>query len=205
MARKTFISYKYSEATGVRDRIIEALGEDAQFYKGETADSPDMTDNKADSIKESLKTMIFDTSTTIVVISPNMIQSKWIDWEIEYSLKEITRGDRTSRANGIVGVIAKQNGSYDWMVTYTNRTDDCSPSRSFKEDLLYKLITANRFNKKNPVHSCETCKTYDSLKDSYISLIDEDVFLNDPTKYIENAYQKSETIHDFNITKERIY
>ena len=36
-----------------------------------------------------------------------MKQSNWIDWEIEYSLKEITREDRTSRSNGIVGVIQK--------------------------------------------------------------------------------------------------
>lgn len=34
MARKTFISYKYSDAKEVRNRIIKALGEDAAYYKG---------------------------------------------------------------------------------------------------------------------------------------------------------------------------
>lgn len=34
MARKTFISYKYSEARDLRDDILDALGEDAQYYKG---------------------------------------------------------------------------------------------------------------------------------------------------------------------------
>lgn len=33
MAHKTFISYKYSEAQALRDRIIVALGEDATYYK----------------------------------------------------------------------------------------------------------------------------------------------------------------------------
>ena len=33
MAHKTFISYKYSEAQGLRDDIITALGKDANYYK----------------------------------------------------------------------------------------------------------------------------------------------------------------------------
>ena len=37
MAHKTFISYKYSEATDLRDRIIEAMGDDATYYQGETS------------------------------------------------------------------------------------------------------------------------------------------------------------------------
>ena len=44
MAHKTFISYKFSEATRLRNRIIEAMGDDATYYKGETSDSPDMSD-----------------------------------------------------------------------------------------------------------------------------------------------------------------
>ena len=41
MAHKTFISYKYSEAQNLRDRIIKALGDDASYYQGETSESPD--------------------------------------------------------------------------------------------------------------------------------------------------------------------
>ena len=107
MARKTFISYKYSEAQNLRDSILEALGDDAQFYQGETSDSPDMTDQSTDYIRNELKDMIYSTSVTIVIISPNMTQSKWIDWEIEYSLKQIKRGDTTSSTNGVVGVVMK--------------------------------------------------------------------------------------------------
>ena len=36
MAHKTFISYKYSEAQNLRDKIIDSLGEDAKYYQGET-------------------------------------------------------------------------------------------------------------------------------------------------------------------------
>ena len=44
MARETFIAYKYSEAQDLRDEIIRQLGDDASYYQGETADSPDLTD-----------------------------------------------------------------------------------------------------------------------------------------------------------------
>ena len=35
MAHKTFISYKYSEAQNLRDRIIKALGDDASYRSEE--------------------------------------------------------------------------------------------------------------------------------------------------------------------------
>ena len=53
---------------------------------------------------------MYDTSVTIVIVSPHIKESKWIDWEIEYCLKNITRKNRTSHTNGIVGVIMKVNG-----------------------------------------------------------------------------------------------
>ncbi|GIP45084.1 hypothetical protein J45TS6_35430 [Paenibacillus sp. J45TS6] len=49
-ARKTFISYKYSEAQHTRDRIIKALGTDARYYQGETSTSPNLTDRKTETI-----------------------------------------------------------------------------------------------------------------------------------------------------------
>ena len=61
MARKTFISYKYSESRNLRDRIIDALGEDASYYQGETSNSDDMSDETNQRITEVLKDMIFDT------------------------------------------------------------------------------------------------------------------------------------------------
>ena len=102
MAHKTFISYKYSEAQNLRDKIIDSLGEDAKYYQGETSDSPDLTDTSTENIKKNLRDMMFDTSVTIVIISPNIKKSRWIDWEIEYSLKRITRKERTSHTNGVV-------------------------------------------------------------------------------------------------------
>lgn len=191
MAHKTFISYKFSEAQNLRDDIIEALGEDATYYKGETSDSPDLTDTSTENIKSKLKDMMYDTSVTIVIISPNIKQSKWIDWEIEYCLKNITRKNRTSHTNGVVGVIMKYNGGYNWFKKTSNQDDGCSSS-SYEDSKVYNIINNNRSNQNPKVYSCDICKTIDALKGSYIAYVEEETFLANPEKYIDNAYEKSE-------------
>lgn len=202
MARKTFISYKYNEAKAVRDRIIRALGDNATFYKGETRESPDMNDLETDTIRRKLRDMMYDTSVTIVVLSPNMIESKWIDWEIEYTLKQIQREERTSRTNGIVAVVMKVDGSYDWLIGSRENSDGCS-IRTINNERLYKIISDNRFNLVVKKYHCDNCKTSDQLNGSYISIIEEDRFIKNHDKFIENAYEKSLDINNFNLVKTR--
>lgn len=191
MEHKTFISYKWSEAQKLRDDIFDALGKAAIYYKGETSNSPDLSDESTEKIKKKLSDMMYDTSVTIVIISPKMKESKWIDWEIEYCLKNITRKDRTSHTNGVVGVIMKYNGGYSWFKHKTISSDGCSSS-SYNEDLVYDIIKKNRYNQTPPRYSCDVCKTVNALTGSYISYIEEETFLANPTKYINNAYDKSE-------------
>lgn len=203
MAHKTFISYKYSEAQKLRDDIISALGEDATYYKGETSDSPDLTDTSTENIKHVLRDMMYDTSVTIVIISPHMKESKWIDWEIEYCLKEETRKDRTSHTNGVVGVIMKYNGGYDWFVNHLKNIHG-APVVNYNNSYLFPIISENHFNSKPEQWHCSDCKTYDWLNGSYIEYIKEEEFLSDPQKYIDNAYDKSENdAYGYELTKHR--
>ena len=55
MAHKIFISYKYSEARNLRNSIIDALGDDAIYYQGETSSSPDLSDTSTENIKKNLR------------------------------------------------------------------------------------------------------------------------------------------------------
>ena len=135
--------------------------------------------------------MMFDTSVTIVIISPNMKESKWIDWEIEYCLKNITRKDRTSHTNGVVGVIMKVDGKYDWFKYSTTNSDNCSVS-SYHDFKTFDIINKNRYNQDPKKYSCDKCKCVNALTGSYIAFVEEDDFLGNPIKYINNAYDKSE-------------
>ena len=203
MAHKTFISYKYSEARGLRDRIINSLGEDATYYEGETSNCPDLTDTSTENIKKKLSDMMYDTSVTIVILSPNMKSSEWIEWEIEYSLKTIQRKNRTSHVNGIVGVIMKYDGGYDWFELNSKSPDGCF-TVSYKKEKVFNIINNNRFNQKLTSYICEKCRTVDWLNGSYIAFVEEDTFLNNPKKFIDNAYEKSEDdAKGYNLCKKR--
>lgn len=202
MAHKTFISYKYSEAQDLRDDIIEALGEDASYYTGETSESPDLTDESTDKIKNALKDMMFGTTVTIVIISPNIKDSKWIDWEIEYCVKNITRKERTSSTNGLIGVIMKYNGDYSWFINNFKNADGHS-TISYNDHLVYDIINKNRFNQNPKKYACEKCKSIDQLTGSYISYVKEEDFLNNITKYIDNAFDKSENENEYILCRQK--
>lgn len=184
MAHKTFISYKYSESRGLRDKIIGALGKDATYYKGENVDSKDMSDYKRETIKANLSDMMYDTSVTIVILSPNMRESEWIGWEISYCLKKIKRKDRTSQRNGVVAVIKKVNGNYSWLKYLEDG------ATKYYMNKIQDIIADNHFNSKPPITT--STGSYDWLKGSYIAFVEEDEFLRNPKRYINNAYEKSE-------------
>ena len=189
MARKTFISYKYSESRELRDKIINRLGSDATYYKGENGYSKDMSSYTYLTIKEYLKKMIYDTSVTIVILSPNMKTSEWIEWEIEYSLKAISRNDRTSNTNGIVCVVKKDPYfGYSWLKDYYG---------NWKTSNLFPIIKENRNNAKDTL-----INAYLGFSQNYIDIITEEEFLRCPQKYIEEAYEKSRNISRYNIIKQ---
>ncbi|MCH4826766.1 TIR domain-containing protein [Planococcus halocryophilus] len=200
MAYKTFISYKYSEAKNLRDRIVKVLGKDATYYQGETSESPDMSDRTTEYIKNKLKDMIYSTSVTIIVISPNIKSSNWIDWEIEYALKQIKRNDRTSGTNGILGVVMEYNGGYSWLRPSVINSDGHSSIQT-RNTYLYDIIHKNRFNQDPPEYNCEICENVDVLTGSYISLVNEVDFFKNPNKYIDNAYNKSKKIYNYRLVR----
>lgn len=134
MGRKVFVSYKY------RDFDVKKLSNSAlwtwpcdyvdyiqknvlasdDIYKGEKSDE-DISSWGEEKIWSHLKDKIFDSTITIVLISPNMKEpgkyqkSQWIPWEISYSVRETTRNDRTSHRNALLAVILPDSaGSYDY-------------------------------------------------------------------------------------------
>ena len=109
MGHKIFVSYKYADAdvknltwwgnSTVRDYVTEfqnKLSAEDDINKGEE-DDEDLSGLSEEVIWEKLKNRIYDSSVTVVFISPNMRESgkadrdQWTPWEISYSLKEISR------------------------------------------------------------------------------------------------------------------
>lgn len=134
MARKVFVSYKYQDndvqslsttkypPTWPSDYVeyIESYVLQENIYKGEQQ-GEDLSPYSETYIWEHLKNKMYDSSVTVVLISPNMKEygkwerNQWIPWEISYSLRKTTRGGRTSQRNSIVAVILPdRSGSYSY-------------------------------------------------------------------------------------------
>ena len=134
MGRKIFVSYKYhdtnvekltntygaTKAADYVDYIQKYLFNSASdnIYKGEKSDE-DLSYKSEFYIWEHLKDKIYDSTVTIVLVSPNMKEpykwekSQWIPWEISYSVKKTTRAGRTSQRNALlVVVLPDRNGNY---------------------------------------------------------------------------------------------
>ena len=132
--RKIFVSYKFKDYDVKKlpdvtqptwpcdyvDYIKNKILSDDDIYKGENSDE-DISSWPEERIWKHLKDKIYDSTLTILLISPNMKEegkwqrSQWIPWEISYSLRETTRNDRTSHNNAILAVILPdKKGKYDY-------------------------------------------------------------------------------------------
>lgn len=224
VSRKIFVSYKYKDKN-VRpldgytpnedtnfyytprhyvDKIIDIVGAE-HIYKGEISgeDASHLTD---DTIDSKLKAKIFDSSATIVLISPNMKDptisegEQWVPNEISYSLRYKTRGDRTSDANGMLAVVLPDaNGSHDYAVVQK----ECGV-RSWQTNTFFKIISENMFNRQNKNHTpCESCSSYHHHGDdhSYIHPVKWDEFIANYNTYIEHAIALKNKKHEFVLTK----
>ena len=188
MGRKIFVSYKYwdhnveylsgysSSYPKARDYVdwIENYfdNESDHIYKGEGNDE-DLSDKSEDYIWRELKDRIYDSTVTIVLISPGMKElgkwerNQWIPWEISYSIREMTRGGYTSRSNAILAVVLPdRNESYDYQFSMNQ----------------FRILEEN-------------------LDVGYITKCDWDSFKNNPEYYIDKAIKAKENTPSYKVRK----
>lgn len=222
MGSKVFVSYKYKDSnvhpiggnpnTIVRDYVNlveDYFGQTRDVYKGEH-DDEDLSELSDDTIWEKLKDRIYDSSVTIVMISPNMRQqyrtdkSQWLPWEVSYSLKEIERGDKTSHSNAMLAVVLPdRNGSYRYFIEETHCVG-CS-CICYKTDTLFRILGSNMFNKKQMQRvPCNLGKVmYETaILPSYIPIFKWDCFYDDIKNCIGTANFIKSRIDDYNVVKE---
>ena len=223
--RKVFVSYKYKDPSVYQlegmdvgedtdyqvtprhyvDSMIEMLGKD-NIYKGEQSDE-DMGHLRDSTIYSKLKEKIFDSSVTVVLLSPNMRdyhktqKNQWIPNEIYYSLLNKSRDGKRSKTNGMLAVaLPSITNSYSYVMTQRS----CGV-RSWNTDSLFYILHKNMFNRKNRKgNQCSDCLNFhhNGLDHSYIRPILWREFEIDPNKYIEEVVQLRDQLDDFNILKD---
>lgn len=188
------------------DCIIDLIGQD-HIYKGELSgeDASHLTD---DTIDSKLKEKIFDSSVTIVLISPNMWDKsmeendQWIPNEISYSLRDKSRGDRTSTTNGMLAIVLPDvDGSYQYAVI------DKPCVREWQTDSFFKMLGSNMFNKKSKNQiQCGTCwgQHHNGDDHSYIFPVKWHDFIANHNSYINHALALRERINEFELAKTHV-
>ena len=201
MARKIFISYKYKDTdvrqdllinfyqhrqTRVRDyvdKLQEMIGEE-NINKGEK-DGEDMSVLEDETIQSVLGDKIYDSSITLVLISPNMKDpnlsetEQWIPWEISYSLREQSRKGRTSKSNAIMAIVLPDaNNRYDYYLQ--EHTCLYCNTRTLNTGRLFKIL---------------------SVESSYIPSVKWDDFIADIEGNLQRVERIKENIAAYNIKK----
>ena len=228
MSNKIFVSYKYYDTDVYQYRDLEKiqnpnsniedkhvtprsylnkLSEILSEYAIEKweKDDEDLSEFQDSTIESKLKEKIYDSTITIVLISPHMRDKlkleidQWIPWEISYSLKEITRNNRTSKTNAIIAVVLPDaNNQYSYCIEQT----DCCKILKFD---FFNIIERNFFNNKNP--ECSKCKICGQLHyigdDShYFAYATWREFIENPKKYIDIALEHQDKKDKYKIAKE---
>lgn len=217
MARKIFVSYKHSDesvenlngettARAYVDELMELFkGQD--IYKGERDE--DLSNFKNDTIKSHLRDKIYDSTLTLVLISPDMKEiftketDQWIPWEISYSLKEVTRNERTSQTNGILAIVLPDEDSSCRYFLEENTCSACN-RRILHTKTLFQILRDNMFNIKKPTFSnCSEHPPETVYKghSSYIYSVKWCDFIGDTDKYLDIAEEIRDNKDDYNITK----
>lgn len=192
--------------TRVRDYVDELqsiLDKEDHINLGEK-DGESLIDFSEGYIESSLKDKIYRSSITLVMISKGMVElfsaekDQWIPWEISYSLKEITRGDRTSRMNAVLGIVLPdENNSYDWYYT-ANTACDCTTHHT---DKLFKILNKNMFNMKYPTESeCNGLKIHHG-EFSFIKTVKWEEFKSYPNLYLDKSIEIRENKDAYEIKK----
>lgn len=232
-SKKFFVSYKYKDSNVASgpvseytpgddtnflytprhyvDKIIEVVGAD-HIYKGEWGDEG-MDDLSDDTTESKLRQKIFDSSITIVLISPNMWnrlepeKDQWIPREISYSLRDKTRNGKTSKANAMLAVaLPDMDGKYDHAVTkhtcqYCNLT-------VWHTDRYFSLLQRNMFNRNSKnLTSCNYCYTqniHTGEDHSYVYPTTWINFINNHDAYINHVLALRDQLDHFDVKSNHI-
>lgn len=224
MGNKIFVSYKYGDQdvaplkdamperyspTTVRhyvDELQDLLSFGDHINKGEN-DNESLDGFKDSTIASKLRDKIFDSSITIVMVSPNMKDpnvpegDQWIPWEISYSLKEHSRNGRTSQANAIIAVVLPdRSNSYEYFMQAHNCcAGGCTTIHRQK---TFAILGQNMFNPASPAYKgCGQGKTIFTGDYSYITSVRWDLFTDNMDHYLNNAIRLNDKIHEFEIIK----
>lgn len=222
MGHKVFVSYKYKDSDvaslvgyykgTVRDYVDflqehKFSGDD--LNKAEN-DDEDLSRFKDETIRTKLKDKIWDSSVTLVLISPNMVEKfkpekdQWIPWEISYSLRTQTKANSRSLPNAIIAVVLPdRTDSYEYFISHWTYTDNGKKRivTTIHTDQTFQIIRKNMFNQKDPDTKEINGRTVYFGECSYAITVEWEDFVSNVDKYLERSISLRDKIFEYNPCK----
>ena len=202
MANRVFISFRFSDGSWYKDKLVERFDESNEVIN--FSENEDRTNLSEKSIRNYLYGKLKNTSVTIVLLTPEAIEHKkdsygryddWMHDEIRYSLENRDNNN----PNGLIAVYtveAKQ--------LLMNRTTcgGCEKACTLSSIIDFdNLVRPNMMNVK-PEYKKNKCEgVYDSNWDLYCSLVSWEEFLDNYAVYIQIADQKRKKINKYKLKK----
>lgn len=193
MARKVFISFRYSDGHIYKDALVNKFDNSDDIIN--CSEAVDRTKMSEETIKKYLYEKLKNTSVTIVLLTPQAINHQknyfgniddWIYDEIRYSLED----RKNNRCNGLIAVYTPEAETF-----LLERHEGYTTIKDFEN-----LTRKNMFNIKSRYKHCSTPDRYDSDLDHYCSLVSWSDFVSKPNYYIDKAIYKRENKEQYGLT-----
>lgn len=199
MANRIYISCK-EDGEAYKDELHTLLQESSSVI--EVSEHKDYTKMSQHEIQMFLNKKLVNTSVTIVIMTPSAIKYRrgeyglYEDWmydELKYSFDK--RDD--IRSNGILAIYTED---IEHLILNTNSVVSEQNLVKFNNLISKNMINLKAIYKENPL-----THAYNSLNESYVTLVSFDDFINDFQAYINNALSKRYEIHKYNIRSRMDY
>ena len=193
MARKVFISFRYSDGHIYKDVLVSKFNDSDDIIN--CSEAVDRSKMSEETIKKYLYEKLKNTSVTIVLLTPQAINHQknyfgniddWIYDEIRYSLED----RENNRSNGLIAVYTPEAEEF-----LLEKHDGYTTIKDFEN-----LTRKNMFNIKTRYKHCTTPDRYDTDFDHYCSLVSWSDFIAKPNYYIDKAIYKRENKEQYDLT-----
>lgn len=203
MARNVFVSFRFSDGESYKEKLCEKFNSEDVIDFSEHEDRSNLTD---ESIRKYLYNKLKRTSITIIILTPNAVNynkdyfGNYDDWlydELRYSLED----REENRTNGVVALYTTEAEDllFDHSTHICNVCNKKSNVKSIKN--FENLVRKNMMNIKLSYKKNQCIGIYDSLEDSYCSLVSYDSFIENIDLYLDNAIDKRNRKSEFKLEK----
>lgn len=203
MARNVFVSFRFSDGEEYKNKLCDKFEDEDVIDYSEDEDRSSMSD---ESIRKFLYSKLKRTSITIVILTPEAVNYKknflgnyddWLYDELRYSLED----REENRTNGVIALYTEE--AEDLLFSRnTHICDICNEETDVKTIKDFdNLVKENMMNIKPRYKHNQCTGIYDSMKDSYCSLVAYESFLENMDYYLDNALDKRDRKEEFELVK----